>query len=329
MPLAVFSLMLVIFGLTTGEFVIAGILPDVATELAVSIPAAGLLVTAYAVGMIIGGPVVTVLTARLARKPLILGLVGVSVLGAPIGTFIGQHLGWRATFGAVASVGLVALVLVARYVPARAQAATGSVLGELRVFADRDVQLAIALTAVGNVGIVTVFSYLAPLFTEVSGFAADAVPVLLLVYGAGAVLGNFVGGWLSDRALLPSLAGLLAALAGVLALAWLCSGVRPVAAVLTFALGLLAFAIVPGLQLRVVATAGAAPTLAVAVNAAGFQLAAAFAGWLGGRVIDGPGPRAIYLVGALLTVVGLGVAGYALRRGRRAPDGAAAAGRAQ
>jgi len=153
--------------------------------------------------------------------------------------------------------------------------------------------------------------------------------VLLLVYGAGAVLGNFVGGWLSDRALLPSLAGLLAALAGVLALAWLCSGVRPVAAVLTVALGLLAFAIVPGLQLRVVATAGAAPTLAVAVNAAGFQLAAAFAGWLGGRVIDGPGPRAIYLVGALLTMAGLGVAGYALRRERRAPDGAAAAGRAQ
>ena len=99
---------------------------------------------------------------------------------------------------------------------------------------------------------------------------------------------------------------------------------------MTLALGLLAFAIVPGLQLRVVATAGAAPTLAVAVNAAGFQLAAAFAGWLGGRVIaDGPGPRAIYLVGALLTVAGLGIAGYALRRDRRALDGATAAGRAR
>jgi DHA1 family inner membrane transport protein len=380
MPLPVFSLVLVVFGLTTGEFVIAGILPDVATDLAVSIPAAGLLVTAYAVGMIIGGPVVTVLTARLARKPLIVGLVGVSVLGnlgsaaapsyavllaargvaglvvatffavaiatsvataaegrqasavakltvgmnlgiilgAPIGTYIGQHLGWRATFCAIAAFSLVALLLVARYVPAQAPAATGPVLGELRVFADREVQLAIALTAVGNVGIVTVFSYLAPLLTEVSGFAGSAVPALLLIYGAGAVLGNFVGGWLADRALLPSLAGLLTALAGALALAWLVSGVRPAAAILTFVLGLLAFAIVPGMQLRVVATAATAPTLAVAVNASGFQLAAAFAGWLGGRVIDdGPGTRAIYLVGALLTLAGLAIAGYALRRDRR------------
>jgi DHA1 family inner membrane transport protein len=116
---------------------------------------------------------------------------------------------------------------------------------------------------------------------------------------------------------MPSLAGLLAALAGALALAWLVSGVRPAVAILTFVLGLLAFAIVPGMQLRVVATASAAPTLAVAVNASGFQLAAAFAGWLGGRVIDdGPGPRAIYLVGALLTLAGLAVAGYALRRDR-------------
>ena len=81
MSLPVFSLMLVVFSLTTGEFVIAGILPEVADDLSVSIPAAGLLVTAYASGMIVGGPVVTVLTARLARKPLIVGLIVVSVIG--------------------------------------------------------------------------------------------------------------------------------------------------------------------------------------------------------------------------------------------------------
>src|SRR5688500_14888977 len=73
--------MLLVFSLTTGEFVIAGILPDVAASMSVSIPAAGLLVTAYALGMIVGGPLVTVLTARLARKPLIAGLITVSVIG--------------------------------------------------------------------------------------------------------------------------------------------------------------------------------------------------------------------------------------------------------
>jgi DHA1 family inner membrane transport protein len=81
MPRPVFALILVVFGLTTGEFVIAGILPDVATNLSVSIPAAGLLVTAYALGMIVGGPVVTVLTARVVRKRLIVGLVAVSIIG--------------------------------------------------------------------------------------------------------------------------------------------------------------------------------------------------------------------------------------------------------
>jgi DHA1 family inner membrane transport protein len=372
--------MLVVFGLTTGEFVIAGILPDVATNLSVSIPAAGLLVTAYALGMIVGGPVVTVLTARVARKQLIVGLVAVSIignlgsavapnyvvlllarfiaglvvatffavaihtavstapegkqastvakvalglnlgiiLGAPIGTFIGHHFGWRATFVTVAAVTFVALLLVLRFVATQPAATTGSVLGELRVFADRKVQLAIALTALGNVGIVTVFTYIAPLLTKISGFTEGAVPVLLLVYGAGAVVGNFLGGWLSDKALMPSLAGLLAVLAGVLVVFWFVSGVEIPSAILTFVIGVLAFAIIPGMQTRVLTSAGAAPTLAIAVNASGFQLAAAFAGLLGGWVINGGlGLRAIYLVGAALTVVGLLIALYSLRRDRQ------------
>jgi DHA1 family inner membrane transport protein len=87
---------------------------------------------------------------------------------------------------------------------------------------------------------------------------------------------------------------------------------------LTFVLGVLAFAIIPGMQTQVIAAAGAAPTLAVAVNASGFQLAAAFAGWLGGWVISGGlGPRSIYLVAALLTVAALAIALYTLRRDRQ------------
>jgi MFS transporter, DHA1 family, inner membrane transport protein len=384
-PLSIFALFLVVFGFTTGEFVVAGILPDVAADLGVSIPAAGLLTTAYAVGMIIGGPVLTVMTARTPRRRLVVGLVAVSVLanlgsavaptyamllvarcaaglvvatffavaiatavavapvgrqasavarvalgmnlglvlGTPLGTVVGQQLGWRVTFVAVAAVTLAAVPLVLRYVPS-APGATGSVLTELRVFGDRDVQIAIALTAVGNVGVVTVFTYIAPLLTDVSGFPAAAVPVLLLVYGAGAVAGTVLGGRLADRALLPSLAGLLAALAAVLVLFWLVGGVPVAAAVLTFAVGVLAFAIIPGMQTRVVAAATAAPTLAVAVNASGFQLAAAFAGWLGGRVVAGPGVHAVPLVGAVLTVAGLVIALHALRRERRAAPADAA-----
>ncbi|TDE13116.1 MFS transporter [Jiangella asiatica] len=372
--------MLVVFSLTTGEFVIAGILPDVADGLDVSVPAAGLLVTAYAAGMIVGGPVVTVLTARMSRKPLIAGLVAVSVLGnlgsalapgyatalltrfvaglavatffavaiataaamagpgressavakvalgmnlgiilgSPIGTFIGQSLGWRATFATVAALTAAALLLVLLAVPDRPSETTRSVLTELRVFADRDVQLAIALTAVGSVGVVMVFTYIVPLLTGVSGFSSAAVPILLLVYGAGAVVGNFGGGWLADRSLMAAVRGLLIALAATLTLFWAVAESPVAAAVLTFAVGVLAFAIIPGMQARVLTTAVAAPTLAVAVNASGFQLAAAFAGWLGGRVIaGGPGPRPLYLVGALLTVAGVLIAIHIVRRDRR------------
>jgi MFS transporter, DHA1 family, inner membrane transport protein len=378
MTLVILPLALIVFSLTTGEFVVAGILPDVAAGLSVSTAAAGLLASAYALGMIVGGPVVTILAARLARRPLIAGLVAVAVLGnlasalaptypvllasrvlsglvvatffavalataaagapegrqgsavarltvgmnlgivlgAPLGTFIGHTLGWRATFAAVALAAALGLVLALRLVPPAPAPSGGSAVRELRVFARRDVWLALALTAFGNVGVVTVFTYIAPFLTGVGGFAPAALPALLLVYGAGAVIGNFLGGALADRALMPSLAGLLAALVAILALLGAAGGVQAAAALLTFATGVLAFAIIPGMQTLVMATASAAPTLAVAVNASGFQLAAAFAGWVGGRVIDGPGVRWLPLAGAVLTLTGLAVALGSLRRAR-------------
>lgn len=380
MQLSLLSLMLVVFGLTTGEFAIAGILPEVAGDLTVPVSSAGQLVTAYALGMIVGGPVLTVLTARVARRRLVPGLVGFAVLanlgsalaptypvllvtrfaaglivatffavaiatavrnapegkaasaiaqvalgmnlglvlGTPIGTLVGQHLGWRATFVVVAACTALGLLMVLRFVTELPPAATGSVFGELRVLADRELLLGIALTALGSLGVVAVFTYIAPLLTEVAGFGAAAVPVLLLVYGAGAVVGNQLGGWLADRALLPALTGLLTALAANLMLFW-AGGEHPAAAaVLVFVLGTLAFAVIPGMQTRVIAAATAAPTLAIALNASGYQLAAALAGRLGGWTIaNGPGLRALPLLAAALTLAGAALSLYMLRRDRR------------
>lgn len=141
-----------------------------------------------------------------------------------------------------------------------------------------------------------------------------------LACGTGAVLGNTAGGRLADRALMPALTGLLGALVGVLVLAWFVRGTPAAMVAVVVLLGALAFAIVPGMEARVVTTAGGAPTLAVAVNASGFQLAAALAGWFGGWVItSGPGLASLYLVGAGLTAAGLVVAGLSARSDRRAP----------
>ncbi|MFG6191939.1 MFS transporter [Nonomuraea sp. JJY05] len=380
MRLSVPSLMVCVFGITTGEFVIAGILPGIAAELKVSIPAAGLLVTAYAIGMIVGGPVLTALTARFPRKPLILVLLGITIagnlasalapaygvlfaarivtslvtstffanaiviavstaapgkqastvsklvfgmnlsmiLGAPIGTFIGDAHGWRATFLVVAACCAAGFALVSRLVPdVREPSGGGSAVSELRVFRAPDVRLAIAVTAVGNAGLLMVFTFFAPLVTDVTGFAGGAVAALLLVYGVGAAVGNLLGGRLSDRAPMAAQLGLLGVLAAVLLLMWAGSGSTAVTAVMVFVLGAAGFAVIPGMQARVLATASAAPTLAMAVNASAYQLAAAFAAWLGGRVIDGGlGLRSLYVVGAAVTVAGIAVSAYAWRRSR-------------
>ncbi|MBF8191709.1 MFS transporter [Nonomuraea sp. K274] len=379
---AVPSLMWCVFGITTGEFVIAGILPDIAGDLTVSIPVAGLLVTSYAIGMIVGGPVLTALTTRFPRKPLMLTLLAVAVagnlasalapvypvlfagrmitalvtstffanaiviaastappgrqaatvsklvfgmnlsmiLGAPIGTFIGNDHGWRATFAVIAACCALGFALVLWLVPdVRDAAPATSAVAELRVFRSRDVQLAIAVTAVANAGLLMVFTFFASLVTDVAGFATEAVAVLLLVYGLGAAAGNLAGGRLSDRAPMASQLGLLAALAAALVLTWTTAGSTVAVGIMVFVLGALGFSVIPGMQARVLTTAAAAPTLAMAVNASAYQLAAAFAAWLGGRVIDGGlGLRSIYLAGAAVTVLGIAVSLSAWLRDRRA-----------
>jgi len=369
--------MLCVFGITTGEFVIAGILPDVATDLDVSIPAAGLLVTAYAIGMIVGGPALTALTARYPRKPLMLTLLAVTVLGnlasafapsydllfvarivtalvtstffanaivtavstappgkqastvstlvfgmnvamvlgAPIGTFIGNSYGWRSTFLAITVVCALGLLMTLRLVPAVASAGTSAV-AEFRVFRDRQVLLAIAVTAVGSAGVLMVFIYIAPLLTDLTGFAAGTVAIMILVFGVGATVGNFAGGWLSDRAPMRAQLGLLTLLALALLATWAASASILITAVMVFVLGALGFSVIPGMQARVMSTATQAPTLAIAVNASGYQVAAAVAGWLGGAVIAGPGLPSVYLVAAGITVAGVVVSSLAWRSSR-------------
>lgn len=379
MPLSLISLVVCVFGITTGEFVIAGILPDIATDLDVSIPSAGLLVTAYAIGVVIGGPVLTALTTKYPRKLLTLTLLVVAVvgnlvsalapsyptlfaarvvtalvtstffanaiviatstapegkqasmvsklvfgtnlaivLGAPIGTFIGDRLVWRATFLAVALVCVLGLLLTWRFVPAVGNASTSAV-AELKVLGNHRVQLAIAVTAIGNAGSLMVFTYFAPLLTDVTGFDSGTVAGLLLLYGVGAAAGSLIGGWLSDRALMPAQMGSLALLTLALVFMWTASGNAAITTVMVFLVGLIGFTAVPGMQTRVLSAATGAPTLALAVNASAYQLAAAFAGWLGGRIIEGPGLKPVYVVAAAVTAAGILVSGLAWYRDRTA-----------
>lgn len=372
-------LMFCVFSITTGEFAVAGILPEVATDLSVAVGTAGLLVTAYAVGMIIGGPVLTAVTAGIDRKRLMLALLVVAVLGnaasalapgfpvllaarvltalvtstffaqaiviavqsapperagtmvarlafgmnlamilgAPIGTQIGHQWGWRATFTAIAVACLIGLGLVFWLLTSPGNAGRTSAVSELRVLRQRPVLVALAITAVGNVGVLMVFSYLAPLLTDLGGHPATRLPVLLLAYGVGATIGNLVGGTLYDRDLRLFQPALLGLLAVILMGTWFVATSTTLTAVAVVLIGLLGFAIIPGMQARVMTTAAEAPTLAMAVNASGYQVAAACAGLFGGLIADSTaGPRPIYLVAAALTTCGLLLTATATRAPR-------------
>lgn len=81
MPLPILALAIASFCIGTTEFVIMGLLPEVAADLGVSIPSAGLLVTGYALSVVVGAPIIAIATASLPRKPVLLGLATLFVMG--------------------------------------------------------------------------------------------------------------------------------------------------------------------------------------------------------------------------------------------------------
>ncbi len=390
MNLPLFALAVAAFGIGTTEFVILGLLPEVAQDLAVTIPAAGMLVSAYALGVAVGGPILAVATAHMPRKAtlawlmalFILGNVGcalapdyqwlmvarvatsfchaaffgigavvassvvephrraqamslmfagltlANVLGVPLGTLMGQHLGWRSTFWAVAVIGVLAIGAVLRWVPNLRHTLSGSALGEFRVLRNKQVWLALALSVVASTSMFTVFTYIAPILRDVTGVSPQNVSGVLLLCGVGLTIGNLLGGRLADWRLMPSLIGIFSVLAMVLAAfhftsAWLWPSVATVVV-----WGLVSFSAGTPLQARVISQAGDAPSLASTLNIGAFNLGNAIGAWLGGAVITAGGSlQSIPLVAACVTLCALALAVYVAwldQRGAVVPAGLAA-----
>ncbi|GFH65625.1 hypothetical protein Srut_21390 [Streptomyces rutgersensis] len=229
------------------------------------------------------------------------GLTLANVAGVPLGTLIGQSAGWRATFVVVAGLGVLGLLGVARLVPALPKPEGVRLRHELAAFRNAQVLLAMAMTVLGFGGVFAAVTYVAPMMTEVAGFADSSVTWLLVLFGLGMVAGNLVGGRFADRALMPMLHASLGGLTLVLALFTVTAHHKAAAALTLALIGALGFATVPPLQKRVLDHAHGAPTLASAVNIGAFNLGNALAAWLGGLVIaSGLGWTAPNWVGALL-----------------------------
>ncbi|MEO4001246.1 MFS transporter [Mesorhizobium sp. CAU 1732] len=365
------------FGIGVTEFAPMGLLPVIATDLGVSIPAAGLLISAYALGVMIGAPLMTLTTGRVPRRTLLILLAGIftlgnllaaistgygmllaarivtslnhgaffgvgsivaaslvpperragavaamfmgltiaNVVGVPIATWAGEHLGWRTAFWGIAGLGVATMAALRLTLPTLPAPKGGNALAELRVLTRGQVLGALALTVIGSTAMFTVFTYIAPILREATHASLGFITAMLVTYGLGLTVGNWLGGRFADRSvdrtLIVTLGGLTAIL---IAFAMLMPFAAPTP-IIIFLWGVASFALVPPLQVRVMSAAADAPNLASSVNIGAFNLGNAIGAALGGGVIaSGLGYPAVALAGAATSAIGLGAVLFAVRR---------------
>jgi len=253
-----------------------------------------------------------------AVSSVMLGLSVATVAGVPASAWLGQHLGWRSAYWAVLGVAVLTALLVLAFVPSTPGDRTASVRGELTALTKPQVLFAAAAGMVGFGGVFAMYSYVAPVVTDVTGLSRGAIPGFLLAFGVGSVVGTWLAGRLADWNVNRSVvAGFIASVV-VLVLFFLLSPFFVPTVVLVFAVGVLGSVLAVNLQLRLMHAAGDAQMLGAALNHSALNVANGLGAWLGSLVIAGGlGYRAPSLVGAALAVAGLGVFGLGLVVGRR------------
>ena len=315
--------------LFTAGNLVSAIAPDYAWMMT------GRIIAALAHGAFFGtGAVVAASMVAPAKKAgaiaiMFTGLTAANVLGVPFGTMLGQAAGWRSTFWAITGIGIISLVGILTLVPktGAGDVAPGGLRGELRAFRSGQVWLSILVTIFGYGGMFGAFTYIAYTLTEVTGFSASTVPWLLILFGVGLFVGNTVGGKAADRNVDRTLLVALAVLVVVLVVFALTAASQPMTIASMVLLGGFGFATVPGLQMRVMNYATAAPTLASGANIGAFNVGNALGAWTGGVTITaGLGYTSPVWAGAGITLLGLSVMVFAAAAAKRHGDGGTVAG---
>lgn len=284
----------------------------------------------FGIGSVVAAGLVAPNRQAAAISMMFAGLTSANVLGVPLGTFLGQAAGWRSTFWVISIIGVIALVGIVLLIPATAAQAsdTGSILGEFRIFRSGQVWASILITILGYGGMFGAFSYMAFTLTGVSGFASSSVPWLLVLFGVGLFIGNFLGGRAADKNLGATLITLLIGLVIILAVFSQVAGSQIAAIIALIVMGGFGFATVPAMQMRIMRHSKDAQTLGSGANIAAFNVGNALGAWIGGITIAaGLGYASPLWAGSLVTAAGLVVlviAGFSrggeLRRSSTAPD---------
>lgn len=363
-------LTLAVGGLTIGmtEFMMMGLLPDISKSLDISIPSAGHLISIYALGVVIGAPLMTFLSAAYPPRKVLMGfmlmftlfnsffalapgfelllvarffaglphgaffgigavvasklaepgrearsiavmfsgLTVANIIGVPLGTYVGHNYSWRFSFILIAMVALLAAAGIRYWLPETSTEGREKFRQGFSVFKKTNFWLILLITAIGTGGLFAWISYIAPLMTEVAGFNANAVSVIMVIAGVGMAVGNFLGGVLADR-FSPSKAVslLLMAMTVTLLLVALLSSFKPIALILTFVTGAIAFALAAPIQMLMINTAKGAEMLASSMIQASFNIGNTLGAFLGGLPIAaGFGYRSPEYVGALMAFAG-------------------------
>ncbi|VVP68031.1 Putative transporter AraJ [Pseudomonas fluorescens] len=378
--LALFALALGSFCIGTSEFASMGIIQLFSASLGIDVPQATNAVTAYALGVVVGAPVVTLAAARLNRRTLLLalmalfvagnvlsavasnlpllmaarfisglpqgayfgagamvasylmgpgqsgkafaivmtGLTVATIIGSPLATFLGQHLGWRETYLAVAALSALALLAIRQWLPRSAALNGVPIRQELSALREGPVWGVMAVATAGIASLFAIYTFVGPIVTDAARLAPSMIPVALAIFGIGMTLGNTLGGRLADRYPMRGIVlGFGAALAMLVIIAkggqtpWLLFPAL-------FALGAGLMASIPTLQVRLTTLAPAAPSLMGAMTLAACNLGNAIGAWAGGVTIDaGYGLLSVGWAGFALTLTGLAFFGLTLINQRR------------
>ncbi|MFL6173951.1 MAG: MFS transporter [Marmoricola sp.] len=383
--LAITALALGGFAIGTTEFVTMGLLPEIAGGIHRSIPTTGHIISAYALGVVVGAPVIVSLGARLPRRGLavalvlalgignavtavahgygqvmaarflaglphgayfgvasliaaslvpeerrgravsgvMLGLSVATVAGVPASTWLGQGLGWRSAYWAVLGITVVATAGILAFVPSSPGNPGATVRGELNALTKPQVLFALGAGMIGFGGIFAMYSYVAPLVTDVADLSRSAIPWFLLAFGIGSVLGSWLAGRMADWDNVRSILLGFVANIGVLLAVFAVAGFPLALWLVVLGVGVLGSVLAINLQIRLMHAAGDAEMLGAALNHSALNVANGLGAWLGAVVIaGGHGYRAPSLVGAGLAGLGLLVFLLGLTRTRSAPGNA-------
>ncbi|WP_022881625.1 MFS transporter [Gryllotalpicola ginsengisoli] len=369
------------FAIGSTEFVAMGLLPDIAHAMLPGVWArsheaanaqAGLMVSAYALGVVVGAPTIAAAAAKLPRKQLLLwllvaftlataaaalapnfptllifrficglphgayfgiaslvaaslmgpgkrargvafvltGLTVANIVGVPAITWVGESFGWRVAYGVVAGLFAVTFLAVAIAVPWSPGNRHQTIRRELSAFRHTQVWLALGMGAIGFGGFFALYTYIAPLVTDVAGLPQQPwVPVSLVVCGVGMFVGNLVAGHTADRSAPKTIIGAFLAVIVTLAFTGIVAHIPALLIVGIFLVGAASSAVSPAVQLRLMDVAHDAQSIASALNHSAFNMGNSLGAYLGGVVVGlGLGYRAPIWIGIGLTLLGMGIA---------------------